>query len=209
MKSKYARAGEALAALTYGCSSSDVALASGLINKLEDYKDPNYGAFQKIACHYAAQAFVEAGHQGSFEYELFKRASQLREWHPELDRFSDAFVNALGRVYAEAQHDQDSQAKEEVVKAASGIVWPAVAGGVIRNTPQLMKQIATLGVGAGAGAGSLWWLMNRHTRQDEDELEAMKAKIKYYDKLTKEIRNELGGAPTTANGLESAVQNVL
>lgn len=206
---QYRQAGEKLAAMAYGCDSGDVAMAQGLESGLKDHTHPEYGNFQRVLCKYAAEAFKEAGELASFEYQLFKNAAEMDEWYPELDRFSDAVLGALGKVYVKAQNQEAHLGREAIKEAALNYVWPGVAGGVVRNTPALLKQIATLGIGAGAGVGSLMWLMNRHTRQDEDDIEAMKAKINYYSNLTKEIKNELGGGPVTEDQLQEAAQNVI
>ena len=206
---EYRKAGEKLAAMAYDCNGGDMAMADGLISTIDDPDHPQYGNFQRVLCKYAAEAFKEAGQLTSFEYQLFKNASEMDEWYPELDQFSDAVLGALGKVYAKAQNEEANLGREAIKEAALNYVWPGVAGGVVRNTPALLKQIATLGIGAGAGVGSLMWLMNRHTRQDEDDVEAMKAKINYYNNITKEIKNELGGAPVTEQSLEDAAQNVI
>lgn len=210
MKSIHEEAGKKLAALAYNCSNSDLAMADGLVSTLEDHTHPEYGNFQRVLCKYAADAFDKAGQCTGFEHQLFKEASQVEEWYPEMDHISNSVLNALGTVFALAKNDADFKAHEAIKEAALNTLFPAVAGGVMRNTPGLIKNIATLGIGAGAGIGSLAWLMNRHSRQDEDDLEAMKAKIDYYKQLTNEIKSELGGKPVVdEDSVETAVRNVI
>lgn len=209
-QSIYKKAGQKLAALAYGCSNGDLALADGLISTIEDHTHPNYGNFQRVLCKYAADAFAQVGASTGFEYQLFKEASQVEEWYPEMDMLSNAILNGLGTVFSKAKNDADTKAHEAIKEAALNSVFPAVAGGVMRNTPGLIKNIATLGIGAGAGIGSLAWLMNRHSRQDEDDVEAMKAKINYYKQLTNEIKSELGGKPVVDEDVvEETVRNVI
>jgi hypothetical protein len=206
---EYRVAGQKLAAMAYGCSDGDVAMASGLIDTLMDPDQPGYGNLQRVLCKYAAEAFKEAGEMASFEYGLYKEASQVSDWYPELDEISNPVLTALGRVYAEAQKDQARVSLDAVKEAALNNIWPTIAGGVVRNTPEVIKNIATLGVGAGAGLGSLMWMMNRHSNTDEKELEAMKAKVKYYRSLTDEIKRELGSGPVTEDTLAEAARNVI
>ena len=210
MNSIYKEAGQKIAALAYGCSNGDLALADGLISTLEDPTHPQYGNFQRVLCKYAADAFAHAGYTTGFEHHLFKEASQVEEWYPEMDNISNAVLNGLGTVFARCKNDADFKAHEAIKEASLNGVFPAVAGGVMRNTPDLIKNVAPLGIGAGAGVGSIAWLMNRHSRQDEDDLEAMKAKIDYYKQLTNEIKSELGGKPSVdADVVEETVRNVI
>lgn len=204
--------GQQLGLAAYGFNKSGYAMASGMVEAFDDADNPNYGAFQKMLCKYASEAFKEAGHMGSFEYILFKEAAEYKDWYPELDKFSDAVLHALGNVLKEAKEERHFNTREAVVKKASmavGSMIPSMAQGVLNNTPDMLKSIATLGVGGGAIAGSLAWLMNRHVAQDEDTAEGMKAKIRYYKKLTNDIRNQLGTAPSTVDDVRDAVHDVI
>lgn len=206
------RAGQQLGLHAYGFNKAGFAMADGLIGAIENYNDPKYGAFQQMLCKYASNAFKEDGDMGGFEYHLFKEAAEATEWYPEMDKFSNAVLYALGNVVEEARAERHFNTRENITKSASlnvGAMIPSVASGVVRNTPDLLKSIATVGVGGGAIAGSLGWLMNRHVDQDEDDAEGMKAKIRYYRKLTQDIRNQLGTAPTTVENVRSAVTDVI
>jgi len=205
-------AGQQLGLLTYGFSKSGFATADGMISALENHKHPEYGKFQKVLCKYASEAFKHAGEMGSFEYNLFKEAAHAPEWYPELDKFSDAVLIALGNIVKEAKEERHFKMREDLTKKAAmnlGAIVPSVAEGVVSHTPDLLKTVAGVGVGGGAIAGSLAWLMNRHVAQDEDKAEGMKAKIRYYRKLTQDIRNQLGSGPVPEQDVRQAVNDVI
>lgn len=44
---------------------------------------------------------------------------------------------------------------------------------------------------AGGGLGALYWLLNRHSTQDESDIEAMKQQADYYQQLTRELEHNL------------------
>lgn len=210
MANEYYKAGVKLAAMAAGVPSEQVAELDGITSHIDNPKVPGYGNLQRLMCKYAAEAFKEAGEMTSFEYCMFKEASEAPEWFPEFDHLSNSVFKALGRTVEYAREDENFKAHEAIKEASSGLLFPALAGGVVRNTPALIKQIATLGLASGAGIGSLAWLLNRHSRQDEDEIEAIKAKRDYYRKLTSEIRDELGGIESPNDQhIEEAIGNVI
>lgn len=205
-------AGQQLGLMTYGFSKSGFATADGMVSALENHNNPEYGKFQKVLCKYASEAFKQVGEMGSFEYNLFKEAAHTQEWYPELDKFSDAVLIALGNVVKQAREERHLKIREDISKKAAmnlGTIVPSVAQGVVSNTPDLLKTVAGVGVGGGAIAGSLAWLMNRHVAQDEDKAEGMKAKIRYYRKLTQDIRNQLGSNPAAPQDVRQAVNDVI
>jgi hypothetical protein len=211
-KSPAFKLGQQLGLIAYGFNKSGYAMASGMVEAFNNNSNPNYGAFQKVLCKYASEAFKEAGEMGSFEYSLYKEAAEADGWYPELDKFSDAVLYALGNVIKEAKEERHFNTREAIVKKSSMALRsmiPSMAQGVMNNTPDLLKSVATLGVGGGAIAGSLAWLMNRHVAQDEDTAEGMKAKIRYYKKLTGDIRNQLGAVPSTVDDVREAVHDVI
>lgn len=206
--SEYHIAGQKLAAMSYGCDAGDTALASGIVESISDPSHEGYGNLQRVLCKYAADAFAEAGEMASFEYELFKAAADADEWYPEMDKFSNAVLNSLGKVYADAKNDEAWFSREVVKNASFNLALPALATGTLQKTPDILKGIAGVGVGAGAGLGSLIWLMNRHASKDTNDIEALKAKVDYYNNLTDQIRQELGSEPATEENLEEAVHDV-
>lgn len=180
----------------------------GMVSALSDHEHPHYGKFQKCVCKYAANAFREAGNMVSFEYELFKKASETPTWYPELDRFSDAVLRALGTTVKQARAERSDNIKAAIVKSAApnpAAILPMIMRTGTKWTPDVLKNLAAFGIGGGAVAGSLSWIMNRHANEDESNIEAMDAKRRYYKTLANQIRNEIGTEPITEDRLEDIV----
>lgn len=61
---------------------------------------------------------------------------------------------------------------------------PAAGGAVGRG--------ALLGsMGLGGGLGALYWLLSRHSNQDDAEVEAMSNQVRYYDNLARELEDSM------------------
>lgn len=58
-------------------------------------------------------------------------------------------------------------------------------------TPGILKGLMYTGAAAGLGGGALAWGLNRHSKQDEADLEAMQAQIDAYQRITGEISGKL------------------
>jgi len=63
-------------------------------------------------------------------------------------------------------------------------------------------------VAGGGIAGGLYWLLNRHSEEDEDEAEVVKAKIDYYNKISDEIKRQLGTKKLNPAQLAAQVQEI-
>lgn len=46
-------------------------------------------------------------------------------------------------------------------------------------------------IGAGAGLGSLYWMLSRHSNQDNADIEAMQKQVQYYRELSKELEDSM------------------
>jgi hypothetical protein len=202
-------AGQKLAALSYGMDNGEVAFCDGLMSRLEDHRNQNYGIFQKILCKYAADAFSEVGQRGTLVHEIYKAASQVEDWYPELDKFVDPILHALGKTYAEAIEERNFNAREAVKDASLVGLTPAIAGNLINRVPSLVKNVAGFGMVSGGLAGALAWLLNRHMSTDTEKIDSINVKRRYYKKLTDEIRSELTDREVTPETLESAVHDVI
>lgn len=53
------------------------------------------------------------------------------------------------------------------------------------------KGLAYGALGAGAGTGALYWLLSRHSRQGDAELESMQQQVDYYDDLHRRLSSRL------------------
>lgn len=202
-------AGKKLATASYGVDDNTTAFCEGVVSELNNPDNTDYGKFQKLMCKYAAHAYSEVGRQGCFEYQLFKAASEIDDWYPELDRFSDPVIHALGSVLNQAEDERNFNVREQIKEAAVAAWAPALAGGAVKNTPDLVKSVAGLGVLGGGLMGGLSWLLHRHMNSDQTDVTAIEAKRRYYEKLTKEIENELGDGPVDEEDIEQAIHDVI
>ena len=61
----------------------------------------------------------------------------------------------------------------------------------ISVTPALLKTLMYTGTATGIGAGALTWGLNRHSKQDNADLESMQSQIDAYNRITDEISGKL------------------
>lgn len=207
--SEFFNLGVKLGAFNQGVDASDLPTVEGLVRTIEDPSEPGYGDLQRLMCKYAAQAFEEAGKGDTWACQFFHSLSKAANWYPELEMFSDAVIKAAGTVYKEALIDQADRTGDSIVKNAAGFL-PNAAGKAVAMAPGALKAFAGAGVAGGAGLGALWWLMNRHSQEDENSIEALKAKLDFYDKLTNEIQNEVKSTgPGSTGDVRDVVQDLI
>lgn len=182
--------GVKLACAARGKDVNDIIVLEEMLNKVADTKAANYGYAQRMICKVASEFFAEAGLKDEYEFHLFDKLANAPQWFPEMDDFSDAAQEGIGRVALEMNEEAQTQNGDAVVKFASGIL-PAALSMAGRSTPEVVKTMAGAGALGGGVMGGLYWLMNRHTKEDEDEAEVIKAKIDYYNRVSGEIKRQL------------------
>lgn len=201
--------GKKIAAAMFNVDPRDLPFYEGQAEAIADTRDPGYGNLQRVMCKAAARAFEEAGRVDEFDYHLMVKLAEAQQWYPELDQYSDAVIKAFGRASEEMKMAAEVTRNETMLKVAGGL-GGALLGGAAKITPDVIKSIATLGVGGGALAGSLYWLLNRDSTADETDIEAMKTKRDYYKKLTGDIQSELSARPgASVNDVRNTVQDII
>lgn len=187
----------------YDKTAAEMAALSGFVSKIGDHKEPGYGNVQKILCKVAADAFDEAGRKQEFEYHLFEKLSHADTWLPELDKFSDSVTMALGTVSMEYEASYKQEEGDRLTKAAR-MLLPQALSAAGKSIPEGVKTLAGVGTLGGSVMGGLYWLLNRHSNEDEDKAEVVKAKINYYNRISDEIKKQLaqrgGVAPSAVAG---------
>ena len=98
--------------------------------------------------------------------------------------------------------------REALTKEASSLL-PNLVSLTGRATPEAVKIMAGAGALGGGITGGLYWLLNRHSQEDEDEAEVIKAKIDYYNRLSNEIKRQLSGKNLPPATIASKVQDIL
>ena len=90
----------------------------------------------------------------------------------------------------------------EVVKAASAVKEATSVAGVgalssalarlgIGAAPGVVRTLLAGGAGLGVGLGGMHWLLNKDTREDQEDVEVLRAKIDAHDRLQRDLRREM------------------
>ena len=186
----------------------DMAAICGFVDTIGNTKEANYGHVQRMACKIAAEAFAEAGRKKEFEYHMLDSLSKSAVWYPELDQYSDAVFNVLGKLAYEYEKEKDESLKDAVV-AKSASFLPGLVSSTAKLTPDAIKAMALAGAFGGTATGGLYWLLNRHAEEDEDKAEQVKAKINYYNRISNEIKNQLGKTKLPPAAIADKVQEIM
>jgi hypothetical protein len=191
--------GAKIAAAAQGRSAQDIVVMQGMNATVSNPRENNYGYLQKCACRIAADAFAEAGRKAEFEYHIFEKLASTPQWFPEFENYADSVFKALGAIAREHEKRSKELQADTVVKSASTLL-PNLMSITGRTTPELVKIMAGAGALGGGITGGLYWLLNRHSQEDEDQAEVIKAKIDYYNRLSNEIKRQLSnkGVPPAA-----------
>jgi hypothetical protein len=206
--SSFFNLGVKLASVARSRDPQSLVTISGLVSTIDNPKEANYGYTQKFVCKVAADAFAESGRKSEVEYHVFDKLAGVPVWFPEFDTYSDAAFAALGKVATEYENQIKEASSEEVVKQSNNFLTGLLttAG---KATPDVVKNLAGAGAIGGGVLGGLYWLLNRHSEEDEDEAEVIKAKIDYYNKISDEIKSQLGTKKVAPAQLAAQVQEIV
>ena len=177
--------------LMYGVSPGEFAEKQAFSRAIESSPD-----MSRLICKLAASMYEAAGKTEQFQYHFYDQLSKTANWDPAFDEFVEPVVTALDSVVGQMQ-------TEETEKRASWIAPAAtmeLVGQGAAMSPAMLKWLAAAGIGTGAAVGSLGWFANRDVNEDDADLEAMQARTKNYNRITKEISDALraqGRLPVT------------
>lgn len=205
--SSFFNLGAKLASTALGRDPQSLVTISGLVSTIDNPKEANYGFVQKFVCKVAADAFAEAGRKSELEFHIFEKLAHTPVWYAEFDAYSDAALMAIGKIAAENEQQIKEASSEEIVKQANNLL-PNLVSMAGKSTPDIVKSIATAGAVGGGITGGLYWLLNRHSQEDEDEAEVVKAKIDYYNKISDEIKRQLGTKKLAPSQIAAQVQEI-
>jgi hypothetical protein len=205
--SSFFNLGVKLASAARGRDPQSLVTISGLVSTIDNYKETNYGFIQKFACKIAADAFAEAGRKTEIEYHIFEKLAHTPSWYPEFDAYSDAALASLGKIADEYEQQIKEASNDTIVKQAASFL-PNILTTAGKVTPEVVRAIAGVGAVGGGITGGLYWLLNRHAEEDEDEAEVVKAKIDYYNKISDEIKRQLGTKKLNPAQLAAQVQEI-
>lgn len=152
-------------------------------------------AFDRWLLAIGETAFKEAGAMDTVGYQLCKRAARAEFWDSHFAELASTICAAIGReaeYQKSAALDEQFQPMDEWEQKRAGIGWlSSVLGASPSGAANMAKMLAGGAVLAGGAGGSLAWAANRSVSEDDDDIEAMKAKIQTYRRLTADIENEL------------------
>lgn len=179
-----------IAAVLHGVNPDEIEFHKASAKALSDYHDPNYGALEKLAASFAVNMYRETGQTASTEYFLFEGLTKVASWLPEYDKFTDPVFASIAGSYGEALDCMKEQAS---LNKSAGIasMLTSLVSGAARATPAMVKTLMTAGAATGAGMGALYWGLNRHSTEDEEQLEAQKERLRHYTRITREISDDL------------------
>ena len=170
--------GGSIAALRMGVSTRAVPFLKAASDAIENPNTPGYGMRQRVVCRLIAGIYKEAGEMDQLGFHLYDKLSSAN-WVPELDRYYDIALRGLA-----------AGGIDKMASALPGILASGVGKGVAL-TPDIVKTMIGAGIGTGAAAGSLYWLANRDTEEDDAKVEALRAKIRHYRQITKNISADI------------------
>ncbi len=181
------RLGMATVTASMGRPLSDVQRAFKSAAARRDTSAAHFGKWQTMICKLAAAAYREAGRMERLEFHVFNTLAKSAEWNPRHNGYVDAATAAL----AKNAHVPESTDLYVKTGAALGNLAGAVGRLGITASPALLRSLLAASAVGGGAAGSLYWLANRHSREDSNDLEGMKQKLDYYNGLTGDITDEL------------------
>lgn len=206
--SSFFKIGVNLAASARNRDPQSLVSLTGLTATLDNPKEANYGFVQKFVCKIAADAFAEAGRKHEIEYHVFEKLALAPVWYSQFDNYSDAALITLGKIAMEYEEKKKEAATEAITKEAATFL-PNLISMTGKSTPDIVRGLAAAGAIGGGITGGLYWLLNRHSQEDEDEAEVIKAKIDYYNKISDEIKRQLGTKKVAPAELASQVQEIV
>lgn len=106
------------------------------------------------------------------------------------DQFAKQAQEKVVDILTEVAADHPEE-MEKYAKGAGAGLLASLSGALV---PAATKGLLFAGGAAGAGLGSLHWYLNRHSREDEAEVEQMKAKVEAYQRVSDEIEQKLRDA---------------
>ncbi len=148
-------------------------------------------------------AYREAGLMGCLGYQLCKRGSSAPVLGTHFRTMAAIVGRAVGRAAMEEKRAAAERAIElspEEVKTASALWLRNLISGGAGAAPEMGKLLLGGAIATGAAGGGLTWAANRNIKNDAEDIEAMKAKIRTYKRITQDIDDELNLRSSLAAG---------
>lgn len=185
--------GKAMMFAVNGCPRTKAAAVEGFVEALDSSADKR--VFEQQAVKVACEVMRQGGHTDKLAYHVASVIADYdgSRWPDVFSEFADISMRAIGRECLRQKQaaESDMDMSEAEVKEASLRFLGSLAGRGLALTPDLIKILFGVSALGGAAVGSAAWKINRDTKQDDDDLETMKAKIDTYDRISNDIEDEL------------------
>jgi hypothetical protein len=185
--------GKVIAASIEGVDLNTVQASKAASDALRDYAPGALAnGLSNFWCGLGYHTLREVGQQDTLLGVSLRKAASDSSWNP--------LTVALGRMVQEAvdhtlRLEQDAGLKSAAVGGAiaSRALTP-LATKAVAFTPDLMKLILGGAVLTGGALGGLGYVLNRHSKDSDEDIETMKARIAYYNQLSGELQNRTKAA---------------
>ena len=117
---------------------------------------------------------------------LLKKAAEAEEWNPLTIKLGEAVGSVLRE---EMQVLTEAYGHEKAASMFSALLVPGAVKATAL-TPDLLKALLGSAVLAGGAGGALAYTARQHTKEDSDDIEVMKERIKYYNRLAGELQTK-------------------
>lgn len=186
--------GQSLAFIANGYGQGEANAICGFDQTMENHEHKK--AFEQGVANLVEVIMRESGNMHKLSYHVAKQIGDHVGpiWPEQFSEFSDIALRAIGREslsQKRAAEEEGEMLTEEETKAASAKMLLGLVGRGAALTPDMVRALLGISAGAGAAVGGIGWKLNRDTQQDEDDLEAMRAKIDTYDRISNDIESEI------------------
>jgi hypothetical protein len=128
-----------------------------------------------------------AGKENSFERHLLDTLQkEACEGNSTAQFLQSEIVDSFLEVLGEGSTDMTKEALQ-----GGGALAGVLARLGLSATPGMTKLLLGTGAAIGTSAGALNWMLNRHSKQDEEDIMATQARIDEYNRITDELQRKL------------------
>ena len=137
-----------------------------------------------------------------------KEASEANRFIIGLNKLSHTGNKVVEGVHQTVTEDflrilgEDAGLDKEASQVSRGALLSILGRLGFSTAPGIQRALLLGAAGTGTAAGALYWAGNRGVTQDADEVEAMKERIKVYDRITRDMEESLRGRGLTGNRVE-------
>jgi len=159
--------GVAMALRTHGVAPDEFVKMAAMLDRLNSSESEPYG---RLCAQLGRDIYEKAGRTDTTGFHLFDRLTKMANWCPEAQKLA---VEPLHRALGDMR-----------VKCASVDAISNVAGAAVKASPAALKYLYMLAALTGVGAGTAAWSVERDSKQDNEAVEADKARTDAYNQMS-------------------------